>query len=130
MRRSLVVLFMGLVALVGGVGTATSAVAEGYGYGSDCPTGYVCIYKGDIYDGTDYHPRVASYYKYGTYNLSGFYGLYTISNCQTGYAGVDGYSGYNGTGTKLFQSAVPRLCPAGFVQNMTPVNSIRLRPPA
>jgi hypothetical protein len=124
MRRKATTLLIGLTAmaalLMGGVVNAAPAAAA-----TSCPDGYVCIYKGDVYDGYDYHPLVARYYYYGVYNLSNFYGVYSISNCQTGGANVQGFSGYNGTGSELWRSQL-RSCPTGFVMNLTPTNSIRL----
>lgn len=93
-----------------------------------CPSGYLCIYKGDIWDGGTYHPIVARYYAYGTYNLSNMYGPHTIKNCQTGGAGASGYSGYNATGSVLWYLPDSNCNMAGFLVDFTPVNSLRLYP--
>jgi hypothetical protein len=77
--------------VVGGTGVASAAVSAAV---TTCGAGYVCIYKGDIWDGGSYHPMAARYYNYGTYNLSNMIGDYTVKNCQTGGAGVAAYSGY------------------------------------
>lgn len=92
-----------------------------------CPSGYVCIYQGDIWDGGSYHPMVARYYNYGTYNLSNMVGSYTVKNCQTGGAGVAAYSGYNATGSLLWDLRVNN-CSTGMWTNFTPVYSLRLHP--
>jgi hypothetical protein len=102
------------------LGTAESAVTT-------CGSGYVCIYQGDIWDGGTYHPMVARYYNYGTYNLSNMIGEYTVKNCQTGGAGVAAYSGYNATGSLLWDLRVNN-CSSGLWTNLTPVYSLRLHP--
>lgn len=102
------------------LGTAESAATS-------CPSGYVCIYQGDIWDGGSYHPMVARYYNYGTYNLSNMVGSYTVKNCQTGGAGVAAYSGSNATGSLLWDLRTNN-CLSGMWTNMTPVYSLRLHP--
>jgi len=93
---------------------------------SGCPTGYVCIYQGDVWDGSPNHPMVYSFYYYGTYNVSNLIGDYTVFNCQSGGAGVAGYSGYNATGSVLW--SLGNNCAGGFWEDLTPTNSVRLYP--
>lgn len=93
---------------------------------SGCPSGYVCIYQGDVFDGGSNHPMVYSFYYYGTYNVSNLIGNYTVFNCQTGGAHVAGYSGYNATGSVLW--SLGNNCSGGFWYDLTPTNSVRLYP--
>lgn len=131
MRRTIVVFFLGLVALLGGATSAMAAPASTSGTSAvatvGCGSGYVCIYQGDIYDGSPNHPIVYRWYKYGTYNVSGLVGDYTVANCQTGGAKFAMYSGYNGTGNILYNGPMGYNCTGGWF-DLTPVNSVRLLP--
>lgn len=97
---------------------ADSVLTEG------CDAGWVCLYEGDIWDGSPNHPMVYAWYYYGTYNLSGIYGDHTLMNCQTGTARVALWSGYGGTGTLL--SDFGNNCAGGLWADFTPVNSVQL----
>lgn len=90
-----------------------------------CGSGYVCIYKGDIFDGSSNHPMVYSFYRYGTYNVSNLVGEYTVKNCQTGGAGVQGLTGYNGTGSVAWNLSTNN-CGTGLWTNLTSTNSVRV----
>lgn len=103
--------------------TATAASS------SLCASGWVCIYKGDIFDGQPMstHPMMYSWYYYGTYNFYNLTGIETTLNCQTGGARIALYTGANGTGTKAFDFGNNCISPGG--QNYTPLNSIKLYMP-
>jgi murein DD-endopeptidase MepM/ murein hydrolase activator NlpD len=85
-----------------------------------CDPGYVCYYPGA---GWNSDRPSATYFRYGTYNLSGQYGAHRIFNNQTGGAEAFTCTGWNGGGACS-------LLPAGqwADRDMTPVNSIRLAP--
>lgn len=90
-----------------------------------CNSGHVCIYKGDIWDGSPNHAKVYDFYYYGTYNVRNLIGDYTVLNCQTGGAGVNGFTGYNGTGSVAWD--IPyNNCAGGLWTDLTPTNSVRL----
>jgi len=118
-------------AVVSGTGVASasdapsvSLAAASAAAASSCGAGYVCIYEGDIFDGGTDHPVVYRFYRYGTYNLSGIIGEYTVRNCQTGGARVALYSGYNATGSVLWD--LGDNCAGGLWTDLTPVNSVRV----
>lgn len=90
-----------------------------------CESGYVCIYKGDIWDERPNHPMVYSFYRYGTYNVKNLVGEYTVVNCQTGGAGVRGYTGSNGTGSVDWDLGINN-CSTGLWTDLTPTNSVQL----
>ncbi|GHH42915.1 hypothetical protein [Streptomyces candidus] len=90
-----------------------------------CGSGYVCIYKGDIFDGGSHHPVVYRFYRYGTYNVANLIGDYTVKNCQTGGAGVQGLTGYNGTGSVAWNLNVNN-CSTGLWTSLTSTNSVRV----
>lgn len=90
-----------------------------------CDPGHVCIYKGDIWDDTPNHPKVYDFYRYGTYNVAGLVGDYTVLNCQTGGAGVKGYTGRDGTG-KVDWNLDVNNCNSGLWTSLTKTNSVRL----
>lgn len=92
---------------------------------ASCTSGYVCIYKGDIWDGGSNHPMVYSFYRYGTYNVANLIGDYTVVNCQTGGAGVKGYTGSNGTGSVAWDLGVNN-CGTGLWTSLTSTNSVRV----
>ncbi|OEV08238.1 hypothetical protein AN219_31340 [Streptomyces nanshensis] len=106
--------------------TSTAAVAQETRT-APCNSGYVCIYKGDIWDGSSNHPMVYSFYRYGTYNVANLIGDYTVKNCQTGGAGVRGLTGYDGTGSVAWDLDVNN-CATGLWTNLTSTNSVRLYP--
>ena len=73
---------------------ATAIPADTY---AGCPSGYLCLYKGTIYN--NFTRPDAMYYHCGTVNLSGWvthHGSYI--NNQTGGVTSLFWSGYNGTG--------------------------------
>ncbi|MEV1023199.1 hypothetical protein [Streptomyces sp. NPDC050264] len=90
-----------------------------------CSSGYVCIYKGDIFDGSSNHPMVYTFYRYGTYNVANLVGDYTVKNCQTGGAGVQGLTGYNGTGSVAWNLGINN-CGTGLWTSLTSTNSVRV----
>ncbi len=90
-----------------------------------CSSGYVCIYKGDIWDGSPNHPMVYSFYRYGTYNVANLIGDYTVVNCQTGGAGVKGFTGSNGTGSVAWNLDVNN-CSTGLWTSLTSTNSVQV----
>lgn len=108
-----------------GAATQSTQVSPATAMTTACGTGYVCIYQGDIWDGSPNHPILARYYNYGVYNLSNIVGDDTVVNCQTGGAGVAAYSGYNATGSVLWNLNINN-CSTGLWTDMTPVNSVRL----
>ncbi|MGW2831731.1 hypothetical protein [Streptomyces sp. NPDC001286] len=89
-----------------------------------CNSGFVCIYKGDIWDGSSNHPKVYNLYYYGTYNVQNLVGEYTVVNCQTGGARVQGWTGYNATGSVAWD--IGNNCSTGLWTDLTPTNSVRL----
>ncbi|GHJ41122.1 hypothetical protein [Streptomyces sp. TS71-3] len=89
-----------------------------------CNSGYVCIYKGDIWDDSPNHPMVYSFYRYGTYNVQNLVGDYTVMNCQTGGAGVEGFTGSNGTGSVAWN--IGNNCGWGLWTSLTSTYSVRL----
>ena len=140
MRRMLIVLLacLGLAApVVVAVSTAASAspVLEAPLSGTaqwprgaqtvSCSSGYVCIYKGDIWDGSPNHAKVYNLYRYGTYNVHNLIGDYTVLNCQTGGAGVEGFTGYNGTGSVAWNLG-SNNCAGGLWTDLTSTYSVRL----
>jgi hypothetical protein len=100
------------------IGTTATALAADASHG--CPSGDVCLYPGA---GWNNDQPTATYYKYGTYNLSNMYGTYRIYNNQTGGATMRTCTGYNGSGCQGY-------LPAGWYidKDMTPINSITLEP--
>lgn len=83
-----------------------------------CSSGYVCFYKNGS--------LVSRYFNYGTYNLSGYYGVYHVANCQNDWATLNLWRGYNGT-DHIYSSAVPNNVGCHeFDYDMTPINSISL----
>lgn len=88
-----------------------------------CPAGYFCIYPGESWNNDTPSHR---YVKYGCYNLSNQIGNHYIANNQTGGAHVDFFTGYNCTGTEDHDDVPALWWSAPW--NLTPVNSIRLRP--
>ncbi|MFI1415891.1 hypothetical protein ACH4Y0_39135 [Streptomyces sp. NPDC020707] len=111
-------LALGVLTTVGS--TAANAAAAGSYHG--CQDGYVCIYPQDAGWNNDQPSHV--YYNYGTYNLSGMYGVHRILNNQTGGATMSTCTGYNGTGCE------GNLPGGGWSidKDMTPINSITLQP--
>ncbi|MFJ2740697.1 hypothetical protein ACIO3O_13610 [Streptomyces sp. NPDC087440] len=107
--------------------TTSTASAEQTRAAASCSSGYVCIYKGDIFDGSPNHPLVYSFYRYGTYNVANLIGDYTIKNCQTGGAKVQGLTGYNGTGSVAWNLTVNN-CSTGLWTSLTSTNSVRVYP--
>ncbi|MCP2339242.1 hypothetical protein [Actinomadura rupiterrae] len=83
-----------------------------------CPLGDVCFISAyEPWDVTN------SWYRYGVYNLSGIYGEYGVDNNQTGGAHVDLCIQYNGG------ECYPGPAAGSYWWgDLTPVNSIRLRP--
>jgi hypothetical protein len=129
MRRVLIVLLacLGLAAPVV-VATSTAASASSVPRGVQtvsCGSGYVCIYKGDIWDGSSNHAKVYNFYRYGTYNVHNLVGDYTVLNCQTGGAGVEGFTGYNGTGSVAWNIDINN-CSGGLWTDLTSTYSVRL----
>ncbi|GAA3487345.1 hypothetical protein [Streptomyces cremeus] len=106
--------------------TSTASAAEARATAS-CSPGYVCIYQGDIFDGSPNHPMVYSFYRYGTYNVANLVGDYTVKNCQTGGAKVQGRTGYNGTGSVAWDLTVNN-CSTGLWTSLTSTNSVRVYP--
>ncbi|MFI1382431.1 hypothetical protein [Embleya sp. NPDC020886] len=92
---------------------------------SGCDSGYVCIYKGDIWDDSPNHPMVYSFYRYGTYNVANLIGDYTVVNCQTGGAGVKGFTGRDGTGNVAWDVDINN-CNSGLWTSLTSTNSVRV----
>ncbi|MCF6471935.1 hypothetical protein FAF44_26605 [Nonomuraea sp. MG754425] len=82
-----------------------------------CPSGYVCIYPDQ---GSGGNP--ATYYRYGSYNLSNVFGNRLVVNNQTGGAGLRLCTSYGG------QNCGARLGPGQYVRNLSPINSILLEP--
>ena len=106
--------------------TTTAALSAGHeGRTTPCSSGYVCIYKGDIWDGSPNHPMVYSFYRYGTYNVANLIGDYTVVNCQTGGAGVKGFTGSNGTGSVAWDLDINN-CNSGLWTSLTSTNSVRV----
>ncbi|WP_405997247.1 hypothetical protein [Streptomyces sp. NBC_00829] len=100
------------------VGATSAQAATEHG----CPDGYVCIYPENT--GWNNDTPSHSYYNYGTYNLSGMYGVHRILNKQTDGATLRTCTGYNGTGCEGY-------LPGGgwwIDKDMTPINSITLQP--
>jgi hypothetical protein len=91
-----------------------------------CSSGYVCIYKGDIWDDSPNHSMVYSFYRYGTYNVKNLIGEYTVLNCQTGGAGAEGFTGSNGTGSVTWD--LGNNCLGGLWTDLTSTYSVRLYP--
>lgn len=91
-----------------------------------CASGYVCIFKGDVFDGkpASDHPKLYSWYYYGTYNVYNLTGGGTIFNCQTGGAKATGYSAYNGGGSKLW--TLGNNCSGGYTTGLTALYSVKL----
>ncbi|MFD7712178.1 hypothetical protein, partial [Streptomyces sp. NPDC059786] len=89
-----------------------------------CNSGHVCIYKGDIRDGSSDHAKVYDFYYYGTYNVQNLIGDYTVLNCQTGGAGVEGFSGYNGSGSVVWRID-SNNCGTGLWTSLTSTYSVR-----
>lgn len=102
--------------------SATTASAAPQTVG--CSSGHVCIYKGDIWDGSSDHAKVYDFYYYGTYNVQNLIGNYTVLNCQTGGARVQGLTGYNGTGSVSWD--IGNNCSGGLWTDLTPTNSVRV----
>lgn len=92
---------------------------------SVCTSGYVCIYKGDIWDGGTNHPMVYRFYYYGTYNVYNLIGSYTVQNCQTGGAGVEGFTGTNGTGRVAWNLDINN-CSTGLWTDLTSTYSVKV----
>jgi hypothetical protein len=90
-----------------------------------CSSGYVCIYKGDIWDGSSNHPKVYNFYRYGTYDVHNLIGDYTVLNCQTGGAGAEGFTGYGGTGSVAWNLS-SNNCAGGLWTDLTSTYSVRL----
>lgn len=104
---------------------ASAPSAAGEARTAPCSSGYVCIYKGDIWDGSSNHPMVYSFYRYGTYNVANLIGDYTVVNCQTGGAGVKGFTGSNGTGSVAWDLSINN-CGTGLWTSLTSTNSVRV----
>jgi hypothetical protein len=129
MRRSLIALLacLGLAAPVTLAAATTASAAPRAPESAQttaCNSGYVCIYKGDIWDGGTNHPKVYNLYYYGTYNVQNLIGEYTVVNCQTGGARVQGWTGYNATGSVAWD--IGNNCSGGLWTDLTPTNSVRL----
>jgi hypothetical protein len=85
-----------------------------------CPSGYVCIYPGESYNGDV--PSL-KFLTYGAHNLSNQYGWKYILNNQTGGAIARICDGYNGTNCWL------TIYPGETWDiDFTPVNSVYLAP--
>ncbi|MFD5920980.1 hypothetical protein ACFVYP_29360 [Kitasatospora sp. NPDC058201] len=112
------------VPLLVGVSVATAPTASAT---ESCTGGYVCIYQGDIADGSGNHPLVYRFYEYGTYNVYNLVGEYTVKNCQTGGAGVTGYTGWNAGGGIAWSIPVNN-CAGGLWVNLTSTYSVRVYP--
>lgn len=110
------------VPLLLGVSVATAPTASATDV---CGDGYVCIYQGDVWDGSSNHPLVYRFYTYGVHNVYNLVGEYTVRNCQTGGAGVTGYSGWDGTGSVTW-SLPSNNCTWGLWTNLTSTYSVRL----
>jgi hypothetical protein len=85
-----------------------------------CPFQDVCIYPNASWNGG--HPS-ATYFAYGTYNLSNQFGLKRFFNNQSGHAGAALCTGFNGGGTCVWQPVF-----TFSDDNFTPINSIIVSP--
>lgn len=126
MRRILLALLacLGLTAPVALAAAVPASASAHSAQTVACNSGYVCIYKGDIWDGSSNHPKVYNLYYYGTYNVQNLVGEYTVVNCQTGGARVQGWTGYNATGSVAWD--IGNNCSTGLWIDLTPTNSVRL----
>jgi hypothetical protein len=107
-------------------GSAPSAQITNGALTATCNSGYVCIYKGDIWDDSSDHAMIYRFYYYGTYNVQNLIGDYTVLNCQTGGAGAEGFTGYNGAGSVAWN--LGNNCGSGFWTDLTSTYSVRLYP--
>ena len=101
-------------------GTATAATSHQSALEAmraGCPSGNVCIYPDRTENGSP-----ATYYRYGSHNLSNVFGDRLIVNNQTGGAGFRLCTAYGG------QNCGVRLGPGKYVANLSPINSILLEP--
>ncbi|MEU6355906.1 hypothetical protein ABZ896_42445 [Streptomyces sp. NPDC047072] len=103
---------------------ASTTTASAAAQTDACASGHVCIYKGDIWDGSSNHAKVYDFYYYRTYNVQNLVGDYTILNCQTGGARVQGWTGYNATGSVAWD--IGNNCSSGLWTDLTPTNSVRV----
>ncbi|MFJ9690810.1 hypothetical protein [Kitasatospora sp. NPDC101183] len=104
---------------------ASVAIAPAASATDVCGDGYVCIYQGDVWDGSSNHPMVYRFYNYGTYNVQNLIGDYTVRNCQTGGAGVMGLTGWNGTGS-IAWNLTSNNCSTGLWTSLTSTNSVKV----
>ena len=85
-----------------------------------CPSGYVCVYPGESWNGD--RPSL-KYYNYRAYNFSNQFGWHYIYNNQTGGAVFYLCLGYGGTNCQYGPYG-----PGAYDANLTPINSILLGP--
>ncbi|NQX26531.1 hypothetical protein HQQ81_04095 [Microbacteriaceae bacterium VKM Ac-2854] len=116
-RAAAAALATGAMLTVGLVAAPAAEAATWHG----CPTGYVCIYPQNAGWNND-RPSLR-YYNYGSYNLSGQYGQHWVLNNQTGGAKLRLYTGFGATGGSAVVNAGTAVN-----YNLTPINSIQLRP--
>ncbi|WP_327342612.1 hypothetical protein [Streptomyces europaeiscabiei] len=100
-------------------GTAEAKPADTW---DGCPYGAVCIYGQGVEPRDNPHPTNV-YYSYNAHNLSNQVGYHWVYNNQYGGALADLCKQYNG-------GDCIETIPAGhaFYRNLTPINSIVLRP--
>ncbi|WP_210418076.1 hypothetical protein [Ruania zhangjianzhongii] len=109
-----------MTAFVGLSGAAQAIPATPPAPDTGCPSGAVCIYPDESWNGGN--PSHV-FWSYGVHRIYNQYGDHRIFNNQTGGAAIDVCYGSDGTDCAFIS--------AGFSQvfNLTPINSISLRTP-
>lgn len=114
----------------GGTPVAVAPLATGPSY-HGCPYGAVCVYPANTGWNGD-HPKYF-FYSYAGHNIYGEYGTHRIADNQYGghaaglCAGSNGTGGY-ANGPNLLGEGSSHYNPLYWDENLTPVNSLDLRP--